>query len=165
MYKLFKAGEVVLYGTNGVCEIVEIKKMKVGKEKLEYYVLKPICTKTSTLFVPTGNDKLVSKMRYVLSADKIKDILESLDDSEDWIEDKNVRFEFCKEVISGGDFEKLVKLVRSLRFHEMAQHQLGKHLHISDDRFLKEAEKMVCDEVSIVLDIDRKEVVPLLLRQ
>ena len=68
-----------------------------------------------------------------------------------------------KEIISGGDCMKLVELIRRMHFHSKLQLKKGRRLHITDERFLKEAEKMVCDEVSVVLHIDRNDVLPLVL--
>lgn len=161
---MYNIGDVVLYGSNGVCKITEITNRKISGTSIEYYVLKPLCSQTSTLFVPTGNEQLVSKMRNVLSCDEINDVLVGLNEEADWIDDKNDRFAFCKDVISSGNFERLVKLIRSLRFHEELQQKKGKHLHISDERFLKEAEKMVCDEISLVFNIERNEVMPMILK-
>ena len=56
---MYSIGEVVLYGSNGVCEITEITTKKIGKDSIEYYVLKPVCSDSSTLFVPTQNEMLV----------------------------------------------------------------------------------------------------------
>ena len=79
---MYSIGEVVLYGSNGVCEITEITTKKIGKDSIEYYVLKPVCSDSSTLFVPTQNEMLVSRMRVVLSSDEIKDILSQKTDNE-----------------------------------------------------------------------------------
>ena len=35
---MYSIGEVVLYGSNGVCEITEITTKKIGKDSIEYYV-------------------------------------------------------------------------------------------------------------------------------
>ena len=58
---MYSIGEIVLYGSNGVCEITEITTKKIGKDSIEYYVLKPVCSDSSTLFVPTQNEMLVSR--------------------------------------------------------------------------------------------------------
>lgn len=160
---MYSIGEVVLYGSNGVCEITEITTKKIGKDSIEYYVLKPVCSDSSTLFVPTQNEMLVSRMRVVLSSDEIKDILSQKTDNEIWIDNKAERCEKIKEIISGGDCMKLVELIRRMHFHSKLQLKKGRRLHITDERFLKEAEKMVCDEVSVVLHIDRNDVLPLVL--
>ena len=146
---MYSIGEIVLYGSNGVCEITEITTKKIGKDSIEYYVLKPVCSDSSTLFV--------------LSSDEIKDILSQKTDNEIWIDNKAERCEKIKEIISGGDCMKLVELIRRMHFHSKLQLKKGRRLHITDERFLKEAEKMVCDEVSVVLHIDRNDVLPLVL--
>lgn len=46
---MYSIGEIVLYGSNGVCEITEITTKKIGKDSIEYYVLKPVCSDSSTL--------------------------------------------------------------------------------------------------------------------
>lgn len=102
-------------------------------------------------------------MRDVLSSDEIKSILSQKTDNEIWIDNKSERCEKFKEIIAGGDCKKLVELIRRMHFHSKLQLKKGRRLHMSDERFLKEAEKMVCDEVSVVLHIDRGEVLPLVL--
>lgn len=152
---MFCAGQKVLYGSNGVCEIEDITEKKIGRERIEYYVLKPICSKSSTLFVPTHNEKLVAKIREVLSAEQIKEILSEVPDCSDWENDKLIRSESFRGVIAGADFTELIMLVRRIRLHAAKTAEAGKRLHVSDERFLREAEKMVCEEVSTAFDIDR----------
>lgn len=162
---MFSVGQTVLYSSNGVCEITEITKKKIGGKNIEYYVLKPLCSQSSTLFIPTHNEQLVSKMRCTLSAYEINNILASISESDDkWIDDKTERLNEYRQIISTGDCCALVTLIRQLHTHSKLQESKGRHLHISDERILKEAEKMVCDEISLVLNIDRSEVIPLVLK-
>lgn len=100
---MYSVGQTVLYGTNGVCSITDITTKRVGKVSLEYYVLKPICSNTSTLFVPTHNEQLVSKIRYVLSEDEIRSILDDLPECGEWNDNKAERAEIFKKVISKGN--------------------------------------------------------------
>ena len=162
--EMYSIGQTVLYGTNGVCNITDITTKKVGKISLEYYVLKPLCSNTSTLFVPIHNEQLVSKIRYVLTEDEIKNVLENLPECDEWNNNKFERAENFKGIIASADFLELVKLIRLIHIHEVQQYSHGKRLHISDERILKEAEKMVCDEVSFVLQIDRNSVIQLILK-
>lgn len=161
---MYSVGQTVLYGTNGVCSITDITTKRVGKVSLEYYVLKPICSNTSTLFVPTHNEQLVSKIRYVLSEDEIRSILDNLPECGEWNDNKAERTEIFKKVISKGNCQELIKLIRLIHTHEVLQESKGKRLHIADERVLKEAKKMVCDEVSLVLHIDRETVIELILK-
>lgn len=160
---MYGIGDVVVYSSNGVCRVDEITNKKIAGEKMEYYVLTPVYAETSTLFVPIKNDMLVKRMRYVLSQNDIKFALDSADKKPKWINDKNERFEFCRNSISDGNFKNLVEIMRSFKTHEKQQGLKGKHLHISDERLLKEVEKMLFDEVCYVFNVERSEVAEMIL--
>lgn len=161
---MYKIDDVVLYGSNGVCKIQEISNQRLAGTVMEYYVLKPLFSQISTLFVPTNNEALVSKMRIVLSEKEIKEILENLSVIPEWIDNKSERYDFCKDTIASGDFEAVLNLIRMLHSHQKEQNNKGRHLHISDERFLREAEKMACDEIAYSLNIERSEIIPMLLK-
>lgn len=115
-------------------------------------------------FVPTQNEMLVSRMRVVLSSDEIKDILSQKTDKKYGLTIKPKDVKKSRILFQGGDCMKLVEaLIMRMHFHSNLQLKKGRRLHITDERFLKEAEKMVCDEVSVVLHIDRNDVLPLVL--
>ena len=49
--------------------------------------------------------------------------------------------------------------------HKREQEQKGRKLHISDERFFREAEKMLYDEFALVLHIQPDQVLPFILEQ
>ncbi len=156
---MFNVGNIVSYGMQGICEISEIAEKKFKSDVIQYYVLVPVFEKNSKIFVPVKNEILTAKMRRILSKDEILDIIESMPDNEIiWIENDNERKEKYKEIISGGDRTKIVKLIKTLYLHQQNQKQIGKKLHISDERLLKEAEKVLYDEFAFVLNINRDDV-------
>ena len=155
---MFRDGQIVLYGTNGVCTVQGVTERRIGKIKYEYYVLKPLGINSSTLYVPTSNEQLVGKIRNILSEDEANGILLNLPQIGEWNDNKPERTETFRVVISSGDRVELVRMIRLIHFHELQQIADGKRLHISDERFLKEAEKMVCEEFTIVLHSTREEI-------
>ncbi|MBQ2568953.1 MAG: CarD family transcriptional regulator [Ruminococcus sp.] len=161
---MFCVGQTVLYGSNGVCMVDDVTEKRIGKTKIQYYVLKPLCNNTSTLFVPTANQQLVSKMRRILTEDEAEAILRDLPPCGDWNDNKQERSEQFRAIITEGSCVELIRLIRLVRTHEQEQLAGGKRLHISDERFLKEAEKMVCEEFSLVLHISRDEVLERILQ-
>ncbi len=160
---MFCVGQTVLYGSNGVCMVDDVTEKRIGKTKMQYYVLKPLCNNTSTLFVPTANQQLVSKMRRILTEDEAEAILRDLPPCGDWNDNKQERSEQFRAIITEGSCVELIRLIRLVRTHEQEQLAGGKRLHITDERFLKEAEKMVCEEFSLVLHISRDEVLERIL--
>ena len=160
---MFSVGQTVLYGANGVCRIEEITTRRVGSFDMEYYVLKPVSSDCSAVFVPTHNETLVSRIRYVTSADDIRAILADKTGRMEWIDNKVERSEYFRSVISGEDCRELVAMIRLLHERAAAVSAQGKRLHISDERFLREAEKMAGDEISVSLGVTRDEAVAMIL--
>ena len=89
---MFQVNDMVLYGTNGVCRVVDIDERDCGGRMVEYYILKPIYASNSTVFVPVNNEKLTSKMRYVLTKEEIDAKIRAIPEvQEEWMEDERER--------------------------------------------------------------------------
>ena len=158
---MFSVGDTVIYDTQGVCKIAEITTMNVCNVNRSFYVLKPVFEDRSTLYVPTDNDEIVaSHMRLVLSPEEIEEIIESIkhQDAAKWISDDAKRKEFCSNVVKNGDRKDLMMLIQMLYLRQKDMKSQKKHFHVSDERYLKEAEKLLHDEFSYVLSIPRKDV-------
>lgn len=163
---MLNIGKTVSYGAQGICTISEITEKKFKADIIKYYVLEPVFDKNSKIFVPIDNEKLTSRMKEILSKDEIIEIINSLANEETtWINDDNERKEAYKQIILSGDRNEIVKLIKALYLHRENQKLIGKKLHISDERLLKEAEKVVYDEFAYVLNIDRDDVLPFILKQ
>ncbi len=150
------AGQTVLYGGNGVCCVSGITTRTIGRTTVEYYELHPVSSRTSAVYVPVGNEALVSRMRPVLSAEEIAKILASPVTGE-WIADKNERAQCFHEIVNRGNCAEIIGLVRLIRGKERWLLAHGKHLHLADERILKEAEKMAGEEVAAAFGISREE--------
>ena len=158
---MHKVGEIVLYGTDGVCKISAIEEKKFGKETSRYYVLTSVYRNTSVIYVPVGNDKLESKMRTVMSRKEIEDMIDYMPNADNiWIENEAVRKVRYKEIIIGGDRYELVRMIKTLHAHRVKQEKCGKKMHISDEKFLKDGEKILYDEIAHVLKLAHEEVIP-----
>lgn len=156
---MYRVGETVVYGTEGVCRIAETQEMKVGGKKQTYYVLKPVHREGATVFVPMENEQLLSKMRRVLSAQEVDAILCSAADEElPWIDDPNERKQEYAKILTCGDRRNLVLLIRTLYLRRQELRAVGKHLRTGDDQLLRDAEKLLNDELALVLDIPQREV-------
>ena len=68
---MFKVNDYIMYGTTGVCKIIEIKKEKfLGRQEMEYYILEPVYSKNTVIKIPVDNTTI--KMREVLSKEDIR---------------------------------------------------------------------------------------------
>ena len=153
-------GEIVLYGTDGVCQISEITEKKFGKETTKYYVLSTLYRGNSVIYVPVGNEKLESKMRDIISSEELESIICNMPNEESiWIENEPLRKIKYKEIITGGDRRDLFRLIKTLYEHRINQENSGKKMHMTDERFMKDAEKILYDEIAHVIGIDHRDVV------
>ena len=161
-----RINDIVLYGTHGACVVADIEQKAFGNTVLDYYVLKPVDAKSSTIYVPTGNQKLLSQMRQVLSAEEIYALIRSMPEEEPlWVEDEPARKELYRQIIQQGDRKQLVAMAKALYAHQQKQAAKGKRLHIADEGFLRDAEKMLYSEFSLVLNIQPQQVLPFILMQ
>jgi len=153
-------GEIVLYGTDGVCRVTEITEKKFGKETAKYYVLSALYRNNSVIYVPVGNEKLEAKMRDILSREEIDSLIAEVpNEASIWIENEPLRKIKYKEIITGGDRRDLFRLIKTLYEHRINQENSGKKMHMTDERFMKDAEKILYDEIAHVVGIDHHDVV------
>lgn len=158
---MFKIDDTVIYGMNGVCKIEDIAIKDFGESKKEYYVLKPINNMVSTLYVPTHNEKALAKLKRVLSEQEVYRLIEEMPKQECiWFEKNNERKEQYKQIIEKGDHKELIGMLKAIYLQKKKREAEGKRLHLSDDRYFKEAEKMLYDEFQYVLNIKREELIP-----
>lgn len=163
---MFSIGDKVIYGTQGVCIIDDITVQKFLQKKCKYYVLKPAYQQEAKIFVPMENEMLTKKMRRVLSPEEIKTLIKEMPDQETiWIEDEGLRKEKYKQIIAEGDRTKLVKLIKTLYAKQKEKQENGRKLHQSDERFLKEAEKLLHNEFAAVLKIRQEDVLPFIMNE
>ena len=163
---MYAVNDTILYGLNGACIITDIAKRNISGSIIEYYVLQPVYNNASTIYVPMKNEKLTAKMRRVLSAEEIHGLIQAMPDEDSlWIENENDRKEAYREILSAGDRMKLVRLIKALYLHQEKLQGIGRRLHMSDERFLKDAERLLYDEFALVLNIKPEQVLPFILEQ
>ena len=158
---MFNVNEYVIYGAIGVCRIEEIIERTVCGIKNEYYVLKPAFENKATVYVPVKNEQLTAKMKKVLSAEEIYALIRSIPSSDSvWIENEQERKKEYARILAGGDRAELICMIKTLYIHKQDRIKNKKKLHISDENFFKEAERLLYEEFAHVLDIKRSQVVP-----
>lgn len=158
---MFSIGDMVVYGIHGVCRIADIECRSVDQKAIEYYVLEPVNPPVAKFYVPTQNPVAVAKMRKVLTKEDLIALLESHQIRENnWIADENARKDAYRQLITRADCAELIPMIRALYIHKQEQLAAGKKFHLCDENFLKDAQRLICAEVSQVLGIAPEEVGP-----
>ena len=131
---MYHENDLVVYGTYGVCKIIEISSKALMGKPQDYYVLKPVEDERATVFVPVRNEALVTKnMRPVLSEDQASELIEALQQAPSmWVTDGHERRDRYQRIISSGNCSELSRLVKTLYQKKLQLLKEGKKLHTSD---------------------------------
>lgn len=155
---MFEIGQWVLYCAHGVCRVAGTEKQLVNRKRTEYLVLEPLNQAESRFYVPTANPTAMSKLKEVLSAQELTELLHSKELQEDaWIKEENMRKQHYRELIGSGDRVALLKMICTLYRYRDERLASGKKFHQCDENFLRDAEKLLSSEIALVFEMGPDE--------
>ncbi len=155
---MFTVGQRVVYGIHGVCDIKDIEIKTIDRKKISYFVLEPVDQPGARFYIPSEKPAALAKLSPLLTRQELEQLLDSADGSKAaWIPDENQRKLRYRELIGSGDRGALVAMVCALHIHKKEQEQQGKKFHLCDENFLRDAEKLLCSEFSLVLGLSHSE--------
>ena len=150
--------DYVIYGIHGACRVLGREKQLVNKKRTEFLVLEPLVQSGSKYYVPTENPTAMAKLQAVLSQDELVQLLESDAVREAcWISDEGHRKQIYRELITSADRLRLMQMVASLYRYRGAQEAAGRKFHLCDDNFLRDAERLLSSEISLVMNLPADE--------
>ena len=151
---MFSVGDVVIYTTYGICRVADITEQNNNK----FYLLIPLSEAKTRLSLPIDNPITKLRVHSLLPKDSIIELLNEIPFMEPyWIDKDNDRKNHFSEVIKSGDRRETIKVIKSIRQHIEDIKDKGRKLHATDKSDIKDAEKLLIDEFSYVLDIDRQQ--------
>ena len=154
----YQIGQKVLYGSHGVCSVVGREERISDRKPMVYFVLEPEGQGGSRFLVPTGNVAAMGKLRPVLAPEELEALLKiEAIRADAWIREDNLRKQAYRELLSSGDRLRLLTMLHTLYRHKSEQLAAGKKVHLCDENFLRDAEKLLASEISLVLDLTAEE--------
>lgn len=148
---MFQMGDYVVYKRE-VCKINKIKE-KMFRNK-DYYILNPIGDTSLTINVPTDNDLI----RSVISKDDALSLIEVIPSIEiDFSNDKMIENEY-RNLLNSNKLEDTVKVIKMSYLRNENRAKLGKKLSEKDEIYLKKAEDILYNELSISLGMSYEDV-------
>ena len=155
---MYQVGQRVVYGIHGVCDIIEIEIKIVDRKKIPYFVLEPVDQPGARFYVPSENPVALSKLNCMLTRQELERIFAELEVSKAaWIADENRRKLAYRELLSGGDRLAVMKMLCALYIHKQEQEEKGKKFHLCDENFLRDGEKLICSELSLIMELPYPE--------
>ncbi|MCM1180494.1 MAG: CarD family transcriptional regulator [Clostridium sp.] len=156
---MFKVGEYIVYGMNGVCEVEEIGPMNlsgVDSDRL-YYTLLPLYTKGSRVYTPVDNQKVI--MRPVISKTEACALIDESKDVEliESVNDKSRELAY-KEALRSCDCREWLRIIHTTIKRKEERIAQGKKMSACDERYLKQAQDNLFGEFAVSLKIEKNEV-------
>ncbi len=155
---MFEISQLVVYGGHGVCSIIATEERVVDRKFVSYYVLEPLSQPGTRFLIPSHNPTALSKIRYPLEGEALLQILSAPSNEVSWLPDDNRRKQLYRQIIASGDASALVGMLRILEERKRLQMETGRKIHICDENFMRDAYKMLCGEICVVLHIPQSDV-------
>lgn len=155
---MYSINDVLIYTTYGLCQVKDIVVENLLGTEREYYVLVSLTNSKSETRIPTDNLIIQSRLHPLLDKDVIIDIINEIPFIDVfWIDDNKKRTATFSEIVKKGDRKELVKLIKSIKYHQNEIKGTGKKLHAVDESAMKDALKLIIDEFAYVLKKDKVE--------
>lgn len=162
---MFEKGDVVLYGTNGICDITDISTVDIpgiSKDRL-YYILSARNSKC-TIYVAADGD--LTKMRKLISRDEATALVSRIGDIEPLkLKDEKKPEAEYKEVLQKYDCEELLRLIKCIYFRRKQRLDEGKKVTAVDEKYMHLAEDVLHQELGVVLDIPKDQVLDYIIKE
>lgn len=158
---MHRIGERVVYGANGVMEIVDIREESIGDISRCYYVLSSVCLSSNSLtFVPCDNERLVEAMRPLLTKDEATALIKRMGDISpiEWIEASRARADYFKRLMESGDREAMIGMIAAIDESAKRREAIGKKNFITDESAKQKAEQLLRSELALVLETSVEEI-------
>lgn len=156
---MYQVGDKIIYGSNGVCVIEEIKMIEVPHtdEEKAYYIIKPVFQECR-ISVPTDTKMFMRPIISEADAIELIDGIPEVDAQPYYNTALRQLQEYYEKKMSSHSCTDLVELTLSLyKKREQVLSQKRKFGAI-DERYMKRAEELLFGELSVALGIQKSEV-------
>ena len=164
---MFQPGELLVYGTTGVCRVEEITTPDITRADRgrRYYLLKPLY-QDGVIYAPVDSDKV--PIRPVISREEAEALIDLI---------PSIRAEACRaptlqvlaqhyqSAVRSHDCKELLELMMSIYAKQRQAEAQKRRLGMVDERYMKQAERLLYGELSVALNIPYEDVQPYIVRR
>ena len=153
---MFNTGDTVSYGTSGVCTIAEKKRVTLGGQPHDCFILKPVYDHSMKICVPCDSTPLLQRMRPVPTREDLLALLH--EDAPAHDPDPDARKLAYRQALQSGDLHEILRMVRDIHTERVLRRAKGKQLSAYEDNALRDAQNMLHSEFAYVMGIEPNEV-------
>ena len=155
---MFEKGEMVYYGTAGVCKVGDICKSPFDKNDARmYYMLEPSDFSGGTIiYAPAEGGKVM--LRALMTAEEARALIDSMAELEpiEVTREKHRREEY-RNALHEGTPLSIARIIKTVYDRRKKAIKSQKRLADTDTEFDKTARRALMGEISCVLGIDAEE--------
>lgn len=164
---MFEIGDLLVYSTTGICRVENLCRPNLtGKDRETlYYQLNPLY-QDGLIYAPVENCKVT--MRAPLSLQEARELLAlipTLYPETFRAPTTQALTQHYQAILRSHDCEKLTVLLLSIYTKRQQAEAQNRRLGLVDERYLKQAERLLCGELAAVLQMDYEEVQSLIIRR
>ncbi len=156
---MFNVGDMMVYGTNGVCSVSAICASPFDKSDTRtFYTLTPISDNANlVIYTPVENEHVV--MRTLITKEEAEAILLDFGKYEPVkVEIEKRRRDAYRDVIQSGDPRDFIRIIKTVKARRDEFRRTRRRLPDLDNDFEHTAKKCLYSELSVVLGLTREEV-------
>ncbi|MCR5502647.1 MAG: CarD family transcriptional regulator [Lachnospiraceae bacterium] len=156
---MFKVGEYIICGNNGICQVEDITTLNIeGVDKSrKYYLLKPVFSNRSTVYRPI--DLKDDTLRKAMGKEEAEELISEIPGIETIpIADEKTLEQTYKDLMHTCDPKCIVALIKTIYLRKQKRLLKGFKVTALDSRYFKQAEDFLYGELSVALDIPKNEV-------
>ena len=152
---MFEAGQLVIYGNAGVCNIREIRQNPADNRS--YYVLDPLY-QSCTISVPVDSKVFIRPIMTCAEANALIDRIPDI--PAEPCQNRSVQqlTEHYRLSLESHDCSELLRLTKSIYLKKQNAAQQNRKLGSVDERFMKRAEELLFGELAAALSIPLEKV-------
>lgn len=160
---MYEAGELIIYGSLGVCKVVELTRppfvpVPEGEREAKlHYVLEPQ-TQRGRIYVPVDAPVF---MRPVLSREEAESLIDMIPACRAEVFHSSRLPELAKhygEAMQSHRCEDLVALIKSVYAKKQERMRGGQKIGTVDEEYMRKAEKLLHGELAVALGMEAHEV-------
>lgn len=160
LLQMYQIGEMILYGSTGVCRVadIQVRKGANGEAERSYYTLEPLY-QSCTISTPVDNEKIF--MRPIITreeAERLIDLIPGMEGEAYHNRAMRELTEHYEAALRTYNCEDLVTLTMSIYAKKLDLESQKRKFGALDERFMRRAEDLLFGELAAALGIERDAV-------
>ena len=157
---MYQKGDLIVYGSSGVCRVEDIGPLKGAggvREKRDYYTLSPVFG-SGVIYIPADTGVFMRPVLTKEQVDALIDRIPTLEDKECDLSNLRQLTEHYHAAFESHQCEDLLRLIKALYLRGQNALSQGRRVGLTEMKYRKHAEELLHGEFAVALGIPYDEV-------